>query len=349
VSNPEVSIQEEATHLYREAAQAAETVRLQIRTNTERMAQLGERLRQLAPRAIVTCARGSSDHAATFAKYLIETRLGILTSSAAPSISSVYAAKADLRGTVMLAISQSGASPDLLATVTNAKTAGAAIVAMVNVENSPLAQAADYTIPLCAGAERSVAATKSYIAALSAIIHLVAFWSQDEELLDALAQAPAQLERAWKLDWRPALEPLRAAHDLYVVGRGLGLGVAQEAALKLKETCGLHAEALSAAELRHGPMALVQVGFPVLIFAQDDETHGGVAALATELAARGAQILLAGASSPKSLVLATENAHPAIQPMLIIQSFYRMVNALAVARGFDPDHPPHLRKVTETV
>jgi glucosamine--fructose-6-phosphate aminotransferase (isomerizing) len=96
-------------------------------------------------------------------------------------------------------------------------------------------------------------------------------------------------------------------------------------------------------------MALVQVGFPVLIFAQNDETHGGVEALATELAARGAQILLAGASSPKSLVLATENAHPAIQPMLIIQSFYRMVNALAVARGFDPDHPPHLRKVTETV
>jgi glucosamine--fructose-6-phosphate aminotransferase (isomerizing) len=344
-----VGIQEEATHLYREAAQAAQTVRLQIRTNTERMVQLGERLRRLAPRAIVTCARGSSDHAATFAKYLIETRLGILTSSAAPSISSVYAAKADLRGTVMLAISQSGASPDLLATVANAKSAGAVIVALVNVENSPLAQAADYTIPLCAGSEQSVAATKSYIAALSAIIHLVAFWSQDEELLDALAQAPAQLERAWQLDWRPALAPLRPAHDLYVVGRGLGLGVAQEAALKLKETCGLHAEALSAAELRHGPMALVQAGFPVLIFAQNDETHGGVEALATELAARGAQILLAGASSPKSLVLPTENAHPAIQPMLIIQSFYRMVNALSVARGFDPDHPPHLRKVTETV
>jgi glucosamine--fructose-6-phosphate aminotransferase (isomerizing) len=344
-----VSIQKEATHLYREAAQAAETVRLQIRTNTEQMVQLGERLRRLTPRAIVTCARGSSDHAATFAKYLIETRLGILTSSAAPSISSVYAAKADLRGTVMLAISQSGASPDLLATVANAKSAGAVIVALVNVENSPLAQAADYAIPLCAGSEQSVAATKSYIAALSAIIHLVAFWSQEEELLDALAQAPAQLERAWQLDWCPALAPLRPAHDLYVVGRGLGLGVAQEAALKLKETCGLHAEALSAAELRHGPMALVQVGFPVLIFAQNDETHGGVEALATELAGRGAQILLAGASSPKSLVLPTENAHPAIQPMLIIQSFYRMVNALSVARGFDPDRPPHLRKVTETV
>src|SRR5882757_9241763 len=183
--------------LYREAAQAAETVRLQLRTNSERLERLGERLRRHRPYAVVTCARGSSDHAATFAKYLIETRLGILTSSAAPSVSSVYAAKADLRGTVMLAISQSGASPDLLATVASAKSAGAMIVALVNVESSPLAQAADFTIPLCAGTEQSVAATKSYIASLAAIIHLVAFWSEDEELLEALAQAPAQLERAW--------------------------------------------------------------------------------------------------------------------------------------------------------
>ena len=162
------------TFLLQEAAQAADTVRRQLHTNTEVMQKLGERLRRHRPYAVVTCARGSSDHAATFAKYLLETRVGILTSSAAPSVSSVYFAKADLRGTVMLAISQSGASPDLLATVANAKSAGAMILAMVNVETSPLAQAADYTIPLCAGREQSVAATKSYIAALAAITHLVA-------------------------------------------------------------------------------------------------------------------------------------------------------------------------------
>lgn len=335
--------------LLQEAAQAAETVRLQLRTNSEVMERLGERLRRHRPYAVVTCARGSSDHAATFAKYLLETRVGILTSSAAPSVSSVYSAKADLRGTVMLAISQSGASPDLLATVASARSAGAMVLAMVNVESSPLAQAADYTLPLCAGREQSVAATKSYIAALAAITHLVALWSEDEELLAALEQAPAALERAWKLDWNAAVPPLTTARDLYVVGRGLGLGIAQEVALKLKETCGLHAEALSAAELRHGPMALVQPGFPVMIFAQNDETHGGVETLAAELAGRGAQIILAGATAPHSQVLPTENAHPAIQPMLMVQSFYRLVNALAIARGYDPDRPPHLRKVTETV
>jgi glucosamine--fructose-6-phosphate aminotransferase (isomerizing) len=335
--------------LLQEAAQAADTVRRQLHTNTEVMQKLGEQLRRHRPYAVVTCARGSSDHAATFAKYLLETRVGILTSSAAPSVSSVYSAKADLRGTIMLAISQSGASPDLLATVASAKSAGAMILAMVNVESSPLARAADYTIPLCAGPEQSVAATKSYIAALAAITHLVALWSEDKELLDALEQAPAALERAWKLDWQAALATMTPVRDLYVVGRGLGLGVAQEAALKLKETCGLHAEALSAAELRHGPMALVQSGFPVLIFAQNDETHGGVETLAAELAGRGAQILLAGAKAPQATVLPTESAHPAIQPMLIIQSFYRMINALSIARGYDPDRPPHLRKVTETV
>jgi glutamine---fructose-6-phosphate transaminase (isomerizing) len=344
-----MTIQEQATHLYREASQAADVVRTQIRINTQRVTHLAETLRRLAPRAVVTCARGSSDHAATFAKYLIETRMGILTSSAAPSVSSVYAAKADLRGTVLIAISQSGASPDLLATVANAKVAGAMIVALVNVEDSPLAQAADFTIPLCAGKEQSVAATKSYIASLAALIHLAAAWSEDEQLLEALTRAPAQLEQVWKLDWSGALDALRPARNMYVVGRGLGLGVAQEAALKLKETCGLHAEALSSAELRHGPMALVQAGFPVLIFAQQDETRAGIESLATEIAGRGAKVLLAGATAPGTVALPTEAADPAIQPMLIVQSFYRLVNALAVARGFDPDHPPHLRKVTETV
>jgi glutamine---fructose-6-phosphate transaminase (isomerizing) len=340
---------EESTSLFREAAEAAFAVGTQLRNNAQHLADLGVHLRQLAPRAVITCARGSSDHAATFAKYLIETRLGIVTASAAPSVSSLYDARPDLRGTLLLAVSQSGASPDLLAAVANAKNAGALTVALVNAESSPLAQMADCAIPLFAGIERSVAATKSYIASLAAITQLVACWAQDPQLLAALLLLPQQLENAWRLDWREALGPLESVQDLYVVARGLGLGVAQEAALKLKETCRVHAEALSAAELRHGPMALVRPGFPVLIFAQNDETHSGVQALAAELASRGARVILAGAQSPGVLELATQSAHPAVQPMLMIQSFYRLVNALAVQRGLDPDNPPHLCKVTETV
>ncbi len=335
--------------MYCEAAQAPAVVRQQLAANAQRLDRLGERLRQLAPRAVVTSARGSSDHAATFAKYLIETRLNILTSSAAPSVSSVYDSTPNLAGTVFLAISQSGASPDLLATVRGAREAGALIVALVNAESSPLAQMADFTVPLCAGIERSVAATKSYIASLSAIIQLVGCWARDTELLTALDGVPALLERAWTLDWSAAVTRLRVAADLYVIGRGLGLGVAQEAALKFKETCGLHAEAVSSAEVRHGPMALIRAGFPVLMFAQNDETRSGIESLAAELAARRADVMFAGARIARTVILPTESASPVLEPMLFVQSFYRMVNALALARGRNPDQPPYLNKVTETV
>jgi glucosamine--fructose-6-phosphate aminotransferase (isomerizing) len=340
---------ENSTLMYCEAAAAPQVVRQQLAANSERLERLGERLRQLKPHAVVTCARGSSDHAATFAKYLIETRLNILTSSAAPSVTSVYEAIPNLAGTVFLAISQSGASPDLLATVRAAKKAGALVVALVNAESSPLAQAADFTVPLCAGIERSVAATKSYIASLSAIIQLVGSWKCDDAMLESLAHAPALMEQAWQLDWSAAVARLRFASDLYVIGRGLGLGVAQEAALKFKETCGLHAEAISSAEVRHGPMAIVRAGFPVLIFAQNDETRDGVEALATELAGRRADVMVAGAQAPRSVALPSVSASPILEPMLIVQSFYRMVNALSLARGRNPDQPPYLLKVTETV
>ncbi len=337
------------TRMHIEAGQAAQTVRDQLLCNSEEMERLGERLRLLAPRAVVTCARGSSDHAATFAKYLIETRLGVLTSSAAPSVSSVYDTRPDLRNTVCLAISQSGASPDLLTTVGKAREAGAMVVALVNAKDSPLAARADHVVPLCAGPETSVAATKSFIASLAAITHLVSSWAEDRELSEEVRKAPKHLERAWNLDWREVVEHLRPATDLYVVGRGMGLGVAQEAALKLKETCGLHAEAVSAAELRHGPMALVRPGFPVLVFSQNDEARAGVEALAGELVARKADVMVAGSRCAGALNLPVEPAHPVIEPMLIAQTFYRMANALSLARGLDPDRPPNLRKVTETV
>jgi glucosamine--fructose-6-phosphate aminotransferase (isomerizing) len=261
----------------------------------------------------------------------------------------VYASKADLEGVLFIAISQSGASPDLLAAAEAARDADALVLAFVNAEDSPLARTSHHVIPLRAGVETSVAATKSYIASLAAIVHLVAAWTQDRELHLALEQAPDQLVLAWQLDWGAATEHLRSASSLFVIGRGLGLGIVQEAALKLKETCNLHAEAFSAAELRHGPMALVRAGFPVLAFSQADETREGVEALARELSGVGADVMVAGLEIPGTLALPTLRAHAAIEPLLMIQSFYRLANALAIARGLDPDRPPHLRKVTETV
>ena len=335
----------ESTRMFSEAAEAPGAVARLLAANSERSTALGRHLRERAPEIVLTCARGSSDHAATYAKYLIETRTGVPVVSFAPSTVSVYGVEPRLGPALCVAISQSGESPDLLASVDAAASAGATIAALVNAEGSPLAKRADWLFPLLAGPETSVAATKSYIASLAAILQLVSAWRASGGLEDL----PGQLEQSWTLDWSPLVEGLRDVRGLYVLGRGLGLGIAQEAALKLKETCGLHAEAFSTAEVRHGPMALVGPDFPLLIFRQPDEAAEGIDALAADCAARGAPVFLAGGSVPDAICLPDIPADAAITPLLQIQSFYRAAVQLSTARGLDPDRPPNLSKVTETV
>jgi len=344
-----ISICADATAMFREAEEAPARVSTQLEETAGRVRNVAKALRDFQPRAVLTCARGSSDHAATYARYLIDTNLGLVTSSASPSVSSVYGARQDLTQCLFLVISQSGKSPDLLTAAAAAKASGAMVVALVNVEDSPLAAMADHVIPLKAGEERSVAATKSYICALAAVLHLVARWGDDPTLQESLTMLPAGLETARAQDWRAMADLLAPAQNLFVLGRGLGLAIAQEAALKFKETCGLHAEAFSSAEVRHGPMALLRQGLPVLIFAQDDETRDGTEALAAELAAGGTKVLLAGGEAPGAIILPCKPVPAAIAPLLQAQSFYHAAAVLAVARGFDPDHPPHLKKVTETL
>lgn len=339
----------EDTLMYAEAGEAAAVAERQAVGHADLMRELGQQLRDLDPHVVITCARGSSDHAATYAKYLLETRVGVPVASHAPSTSSVYkTAWRELRRTLFLAISQSGQSPDLIVSASAAREAGALVVAIVNDDASPLAQAADVTIPMLAGPERSVAATKSYIASLLVVARLVAGWTRDADLDAALAQAPDALRSAWALDWSPALE-LSQGPGLFVVGRGLTLAVAQEAALKLKEVCGLHAEAFSAAEVKHGPMAIVGAGFPVLMLVPNDAGAEAFEPLARDFVDRGARVIVAGAAYPGALTLPTvPELHPALAPIGKAQSFYKFAPQLSLVRGLHPDHPPHLRKVTRT-
>lgn len=341
----------ESTLMYAEAAEAAAAVEKQFRRNENAIESLAQRLRNEPPGFAVTCARGSSNNAATFAKALLETQLGCVTASASLSVGSVYRARQNLDGALYIAISQSGKSPDLVQNARAARDAGAYVVALVNVEDSPLAETADAVIPLHAGPERSVAATKTYICSLAAILHLVARWTRDAELTRALTTLPKALDSAFQQDWSSFVDGLVAANDLFVLGRGLGLCAAQEAALKCKETSALHAEAYSSAEVKHGPMTLVGQDFPVLLLAQDDATLAGALDTAKEFRERGGRVWQAapnaGAGSD-TLPVATA-PHPFCAPLLAITSFYRAVNALALARGHNPDVPPHLNKVTETV
>lgn len=340
----------EHTRMFAEARESADAVARQLPTNAHAIGELAALLRAQPPRFIVTCARGSSDHAATFAKYLFETQLGLVTASASPSVGSVYAVKPQLQDALFIVISQSGRSPDLLRNAELARASGARVVAMVNAPDSPLAALAHHEIPLHAGPETSVAATKSYLCSLSALLQLAASWSEDAALASALKALPDALRASWHCDWSPLVEGLRDAHDLFVVGRGLGLAAAQEAALKLKETCGLHAEAFSSAEVMHGPMAIVGPGFPVLAFVQDDESGESTLQIAQRFRDRGARVwsAQAGVANGHSLPL-PRSPHPACTPLLTVNAFYRAANALALARGHDPDVPPYLNKVTKTL
>lgn len=335
------------TAMFREAGEAGAAVARFLAAHRDRLTDIGARLRERPPATVTTCARGSSDHAATYAKYMIETHLGIPTSTAALSTASIYAAPVVAPRSLCLAISQSGRSPDLLAAVQAHKDAGALVVALVNDDTSPLAALADEALPLMAGPELSVAATKSYIASLGGIAALVAAWSGNDALGRGVASLPAELERAFRLDWSSAMFLADDGRSLFVIGRGYGYAVAQEAALKLKETCGLHAEAFSAAEVRHGPMAIVGNGFPILAFATSDEAGDGVREVADEFRARGAHVALADPSGGEDALPAL-SALPELEPILMIQSFYRYANALSLSRGLNPDVPPHLNKVTST-
>lgn len=337
------------TQMARETAEAPEVVARQLAANAAACNALAQRLRASPPVAVLTCARGSSGHALTFAKYLIETRLQLPVADIAPSIASVYKVPLKVRGMLYLVASQSGRSPDLIASVQQAREDGALVVALVNDTSSPVATMADLCLPLMAGPEISVAATKSFIATLSAIAQIVAAWSADPALAAGLQALPDLLGKASVLDWGHPLEALCAAEDVLVVGRGLGVAIAHEAALKLKETSSLHAEAFSTAELRHGPMAILRPGLPVLVFSQDDETRAGVQELVVDLQAKGAHVFTAetGPASPDRLPVPT-GAHAALAPILMIQSFYSLANQVALARGHDPDHPQYLQKITET-
>lgn len=337
------------THMLAEAREAPAVVARQLAEGQREYRDFGMALRARPPTSMLTVARGSSDHAAHFMAYLIMARLGRLVTSLPMSLITLYQTHLQCQGLLSMAFSQSGQSPDLVAPMRYFTEGGAETAAFVNDPHSPLAQAAQWVFPLYAGTETSVAATKSFIAQLVAGARVVAAWQGDNGLQAALDGLPEVLARAVEADWSAAIPVLKKADRLFVIGRGLGLAMAMEAALKFKETCAIQAEAFSGAEIKHGPMALIDEGYPLLIFAPRGPAQEGLLKLAEEMRARGAQVLLAApAKTPGCNLPLIETAAIDLDPLSVIQSFYPMVEALSRARGFDPDHPRHLAKITRT-
>jgi glutamine---fructose-6-phosphate transaminase (isomerizing) len=340
------------TFMAAEIAEAGAVVRRQLAANAAFTVELAADLQARKPAFVATVARGSSDHAALYLKHLVELKLALACASLGPSIASLYHAPLKLEGAVAIAISQSGRSPDIVAMQRTAKAQRATTIAFVNDEASPLAREADALLPLCAGAERSVAATKSMIASLVAGASFVAHWSDDDELLAALTNMPSVLNSSSAASPQTeAVETLARASSLFVVGRGATHAVAAEAALKLKETSAIHAEAFSSAEVLHGPAGIIRPGFPVLAFAPADAARPGFFDALDHLAAFGAAPLIVDTEPHERwpTMLALDGGHPLLTPVVALHAFYRVAEATARRRGRDPDQPPHLKKVTETL
>lgn len=329
----------------KEAAEAPQAAARFLKENEATLEELGARLRLKPPPVIVTAARGSSDHAAGYFKYLSEILTGVPCCSIGASVASIYEASLKIEGALCITVSQSGQSPDILALQNAAKKAGAVTVALVNDATSPAATNADICLPLQAGAENSVAATKSCIAACVAGAAIIAHWIEDAGLLDGLQRLPGDLERATKTIWTEVRDLCAQSHSIYVLGRGPMLPIAAETALKLKETCAIHAEAYSLAEVMHGPLELLAPDFPVLAFLVKDKSLSSNLAAVEKMRRTGARVLVIGESGIGHVP--ASNAW--LTPVALLQSAYICVEQTAQSLGRNPDQPRQLKKVTETV
>lgn len=320
-----------------------------LETSRTVIAEAATALRDKDPGVVVTIARGSSDHAAHFLKYAIELQMGLPVASLGPSLASIYGAPMKLGKAAAFAVSQSGASPDIVAMAKGARNGGATTVSLVNTLPSPLADAATFAVDIKAGPEIAVAATKSFVNSIVAGLAILASWSRDEALTRAVDTLPEHFDKALALDWSALLEPLKSADSLYMLGRGPALAIAAEAALKCKETCELHAEAYSSAEVLHGPVSIVGRDFPVVAFAARDKAEASIAGTVSKLAASNATCFITSDQATAGHRLPfIATGHPITDALALIVPYYGFIESLSRARGFNPDKPVALKKVTET-
>jgi glutamine---fructose-6-phosphate transaminase (isomerizing) len=313
---------------------------------SDAFAAIAARIAQAKPRIVVFCGRGSSGHVGVYLRYLFETRLGMLASAAAPSVVTAYQRPADMRGALFIVISQSGHSPDLVEATRMARRFGALTLAVVNEESSPAAAAAELVLPIDAGPELAVAATKTVVLSMLAGARLVAELAQDGDLETGLERSPTRLSRALSCDWSAWADSAAVAPAAFVVGRGYGLGSVREIALKVAETLRVPALGYSAAELRHGPRASITSATPVLVLRQNDAASAAIDDLIHDLDREGHSLFIAGGAA-RTLVWIGDD-HPACDPVLMLIPAYVAIESATRRLGFDPDNSPYLSKVTRT-
>jgi glucosamine--fructose-6-phosphate aminotransferase (isomerizing) len=329
----------------REICESPDVVARIVR-NRSAVADVAKRLDMGSVPLAVLCGRGSSGHVGVFLRYLIETRLHLPVSASAPSVITAFRKPLTLRNALFIVISQSGQSPDLVAATRSARESGAHTVAIVNTVLSPVADVAEFVIPIEAGPELSVAASKTVIGSMAAGAALIAELTGDAALGSALDRLPERLSRALALDWSVIAKDLAGATAVFVASRGLGLGSAREIALKLAEILRLPALGFSAAELQHGPRAALSSKTPLLMMRLRDETAVTIDRLTSELHKSRIAVHLCG--GPRGTLPWLADDDPASDAIAMLIPAYRMIEQTARAWGFDPDRPPQLSKITET-
>lgn len=339
------------THMQREVLEIPEAAARLLELGAAQAENFATEFLKAQPSMIATIGRGSSDHAAYFLKYAFEITLGIPVASLGPSLASLYGASMHLKNTAAIAISQSGKSPDIVSLAQSVTQSGSLSIALVNSVPSPLSDACSHVLDIGAGPEKSVAATKSFVNSIVAGLMLLAAISKDAGLSSALKTLPKSLDAALNQNWQALSDHLIQRKSMFVLGRGPALAIAHEAALKMKETCAVHGEAYSSAEVLHGPVEILDDGFPVLVFNPGDRSGQATAGVAREIAGRGASVFVAGGSVGAGLseLSVASTGHALTDALVQIVSFYVFAEAHARRLGRNPDEPKQLKKVTETI
>jgi glucosamine--fructose-6-phosphate aminotransferase (isomerizing) len=314
---------------------------------TDAISAIAARIEQARPRIVVFCGRGSSGHVGIYLRYLFEARLGLLASAAAPSVVTAYRRPPEMRDALFVVVSQSGRSPDLVSATQVSRKHGALTLAIVNDADSPVAKTSELVLPIGAGAEHSIAATKTVLLSMLAGAQLVAALARDDDLAAGFRQLPQRLSRSLACDWTVWADNAARAAAAFVVGRGYGLGCVREIALKVAEILRVPTIGHSAAELRHGPRASISSSTPVLLLRQNDEAATAVDDLVKDLNDAKETVFVAG--GPAGTLPWIGDGHPVFDPVVMLVPAYRAIEAVARRRGFDPDNPPYLSKVTRTL
>jgi len=341
-------MQDHSTQMRREIEEIPVAVARMLDKGAAETKAIAREIARRDPRFLMSVARGSSDHACTYLKYASELLFGLPMASIGPSVASIYGTPLKANGSLCLSVSQSGKSPDIVDLTRNARDSGAYAVAITNDTASPLAEAASASLGIHAGPELSVAATKTFVTSAVAGLWLMAEWKGDSDLVAAIHALPEALERATRCDWSALVEAI-TTDSLFTLGRGPSWAISNEAALKFKETCQIHAESYSSAEVLHGPVSIVEAGFPVIGFAAADKAEAALVDVAEQLSQKGARVFVTSdkvRSAERLDHIRTD--HWLTDPISLIVSFYAMVEQVAARRGINPDAPRHLKKVTET-